>query len=229
VIRNGYALEHSAVNKIPVWVCEAVSRNQLLGNVPRTNPFRPDPKLPAGQRAELKDYTRGQDSIARTAPAGNQTVHTLKDETFFLSNMAPQVGAMNQRAWAAVENIVRSWVMDQKIDHAQIVTGGFFFDPKEDDPGHATGLLEIQTIGANHGAVPTHFFKVVVARFATDSQRHAIAFVMDNRGQKTPFDFEKDIVAIEWLEERTGLNFMPSLTGPEKDRLEHSPSPMWFQ
>src|SRR6185503_5680551 len=105
-----------------------------------------------------------------------------KEETFFLSNMAPQVGALNQRAWARLEDLVRSWIMDQKIEDARIVTGGFFFDPKEDNAGSATGVIEIKTIGANHVAVPTHFFKIVVARFAGETQRRAIAFVMDNRG-----------------------------------------------
>jgi endonuclease G, mitochondrial len=230
VIHNGYVLEHSSVNKIPLWVCEAVTRDQVSGNVPRTNPFRPDPQLAVGLRAELKDYKGSGFDRGHQAPAGDQTVDkTLKDETFFLSNMAPQVGALNQRAWAALEDLVRSWIADEKIENAKIVTGGFFFDPKEDDPARATGVIEIHTIGAGHVAVPTHFFKIVVAQFAGESQSRAIAFVMDNGAQKTPFDFAKDIVAIEWLEERTGLNFMPLLTGPEKDRLEHAPSPMWFQ
>ena len=92
----------------------------------------------------------------------------------------------------------------------------------------ATGVIQVKTIGPDHVAVPTHFYKIVVAHFTGDAQLKAIAFVMDNNAQPTPFDFAKDIVAIEWLEERTGLNFMPALSVPEKDRLEHQPSPMWF-
>ena len=56
IVRTGYVLEHSSVNKIPLWVCEGVSRTQLGGNLPRTNPFAPDPTLNIGERAELKDY-----------------------------------------------------------------------------------------------------------------------------------------------------------------------------
>lgn len=229
IVRTGYVLEHSSVNKIPLWVCESVSRTQLLGNLPRTNPFVPDPTLKVGERAELKDYKNAGFDRGHQAPAGDQTVDkTLKDATFLLPNMAPQVGALNQRAWAKLEDLVRSWITDQKIEDAKIITRGFFFDPKEDDANRATGTIQIQTIGPDHVAVPTHFFKIVVARFTGETQLKAIAFVMDNKAQPTPFDFTKDIVAIEWLEERTGLNFMPSLTGPDKDRLEHQPSPMWF-
>src|SRR5262249_36778264 len=123
VVRDGYVLQHSAVDKIPLWVCEQVTRDQLTGSLGRENPFKPDPMLPVGQRAELSDYRGSGYDRGHQAPAGDQTVdRRLKNETFFLSNMAPQSPPLNQRAWAALEDLARSWVLEQKISVAKIIT-----------------------------------------------------------------------------------------------------------
>jgi len=98
VIRRGYVLEHSSLDKIPLWVCEGVSKDQLEGSEARTNPFQADPELPAGERAELRDYKNSGYDRGHQAPAGDQTTNLeLKRETFYLSNMAPQIPKLNQQ------------------------------------------------------------------------------------------------------------------------------------
>src|SRR2546421_2762787 len=52
VARDGYVLMHSAVDKIPVFVCEHVTAAQLNGSLTREdNPFKADSMLQAGRRA----------------------------------------------------------------------------------------------------------------------------------------------------------------------------------
>ncbi|MFY0525837.1 hypothetical protein ACN28I_22725 [Archangium gephyra] len=55
VLREGYVLQHSGSDKIPLWVCEGAERAELDGNVPRPgqSAFKPEPELPKGERAEL--------------------------------------------------------------------------------------------------------------------------------------------------------------------------------
>jgi endonuclease G len=229
VVRDGYVLQHGSVDKIALWVCEQVTREQLTGDIPRRNPFQPDPKLPVGQRAELADYRGSGYDRGHQAPAGNQTVdQRLKDETFYLSNMAPQSPPFNQRAWAALEDLTRSWVLDRQVTVAKILTGGIFYDPKEEDPAKADGTIPYTTIGSNQVAVPTHFYKIVVGQFP-GGQWRAIAFVMENRPYAAPYRFREYIQAIDWIEERSGLDFMPDLNPADEERLERAPSPMWFE
>lgn len=225
VARDGYVLEHSSTDKIPLWVAEFVEKSQLTGSIPRRNPFGPDPLLRVGKRAELVDYRGSGFDRGHQAPAGDQTRdQRLKDETFFLSNMSPQQPQLNQQLWAALEDKVRDWAI--AAGSAYIVTGGFFYDPAEEDPNTADGIIDYSTIGPGAVAVPTHFYKIVVTKDGSGNVR-AIAFVAENRRYRQPFDFPALIKSIDWIEERTGLNFMPDLTAEKETELESTPSPMW--
>lgn len=225
IIRDGYVLRHSTLSKIPFWVCEGVRQSQLAGSVPRRNSFNPDPKLPVGQRAELSDYKGSGYDRGHMAPAGNQTVsRELKAETFFLSNMAPQKGVMNQQIWAALEEQSRKWVNTRQTVFQ--VTGGFFYDPAEDNTATADGIINFFEIGGNHVAVPTHFFKVLIAKDSTGKDE-AVAFVMENRGYPRPFNFGEHIKPIRWIEERAGIDFFPDLDPGESLRLERNANPIW--
>jgi len=220
IYRDGYVLEHSAVDKVPLWVCEHVTREELSGDLPRVNKFKPDPVLPEGERAELGDYRGSGYDRGHMAPAGNQTVdEPLKLETFFLSNMAPQTAALNRNIWAALEGEVRSWAEDD--GEVWTITGPMFYDPSEEDASKADGSLSFFTIGSNEVGVPTHCYKIVVRKTDRGESR-AVGFVMENQKKQfaKPFKFEKFIESIDVIEERTGLNFLPDLDARTEDQLE---------
>jgi endonuclease G len=226
VAREGYVLLHSAVDKVPHWVCEFVTAPQLTGKVPRGNPFAADPFLKPGKRAELRDYASASTTYDRghLAPAGNQTREKrLKDETFYLSNMAPQIGQFNRQIWRQLEDKVRKWMISR--GEGYILTGGFFYDSREESEA-ATGVVRHKVIGENGVAVPTHFYKIAIAK-GRDGRMESIAFVMKNEKHEKPYHFENHIRSIKWIQDRTGIDFMPDLSKVEERRLESSPSPLW--
>lgn len=227
IVRAGYALEHNSVDKIALWVCEGVVPGELTGNLPRENAFAPDPELRPGERAELADYRGSGYSRGHMAPAGNQTVdRQLKRDTFFLSNMAPQLQSHNSPTWSALEDLVRDWVAEGTVDGAHVITGGFFYDPAEERSDVADGEVVHEVIGPNRVAVPTHFYKVVLGQ--KNGQWQAIAFSLEHKaGMGTIRDYTPYVVSIDWLEERTGLNFFPTLSLPEEVSLEQQPSAVW--
>lgn len=228
VVREGYVLQHSALDKIPLWVCEHVTPEEVQGNVPRRNRFAPDPQLTGKPRSELADYRRSGYDRGHQAPAGDQnSSQRLKDETFFLSNMIPQVGANNQQIWADLEHRVRGWVENGLVPSAWVVTGSFFYDPREEDPATADGFIDFSQIGAGSVSVPTHLYKLVFAEGADGGQPRAVAFVTENRGYPKPFDFAGLVEPIDWLEERTGLDFLPSLDPLTEPQLEAAPGTLW--
>jgi DNA/RNA endonuclease G (NUC1) len=227
VVREGYVLQHSSLDKIPLWVCEHVTPEEVRGNARRRNRFEPDPQLQGKPRSELADYRGSGFDRGHQAPAGNQnSSQRLKDETFFLSNMIPQVGANNQQIWADLEHKVRDWVEGGRVAAAFVVTGGFFYDPREEDPGTADGFIDFRQIGSGRVSVPTHIYKVVFAQGA-DEQWKAVAFVTENRGYPRPFDFAALIQPIDWLEERTGLDFLPDLDPLQEQQLEAQAGTLW--
>ncbi|MEM1033752.1 MAG: DNA/RNA non-specific endonuclease [Myxococcota bacterium] len=227
VARGGYALRHSSVDLIPLWVCEGLTKAQLDGPLkrPESDLFKPDPELPEGERSERSDYKRSGYDRGHLAPSADQTVDVqLQAETFFLSNVAPQVGvAFNRNVWKTLEGKARDWIRDAGSGY--VITGPIFYDPKEDDPATADGFVDYFVIGANGVAVPTHFYKVVVVQRAGKTE--AIGFVFENRRHESPHDFPSFIKSLDWIEEHTGLNFMPDLNPVDERRIERQPSVMW--
>ncbi len=231
VARKGYVLEHSRADKIPLWVAEHATKAEVSGNLPRENAFAADPKLAGKPRAELTDYRRSGFDRGHMAPAGNQTVdRVLKRETFYLSNMVPQVGpTFNQGIWRELEEKVRQWTIAR--GETWIISGGMFYDPLEENPATADGLIPYDTIGENQVGVPTHTYKIVMAKNA-QGQWESIAFVMANKKYAKPYRLHLYITTIDWIEQRTGINFFPEIISQTSDakleeRLEATRSRMW--
>jgi endonuclease G len=85
-----------------------------------------------------------------------------------------------------------------------------------------------EQIGDGNVAVPTHVFKLVVGE-GSDGELKAIAFVAENKKPTNGWRFADGIVSIDWLELRSGLNFMPELDPSDEVALEASTSPIWGQ
>lgn len=55
---EGYAVMHSGLTKTPLWSAEYLTREKIAAKLPRKDTFHEETKLPAGERADLKDYAR---------------------------------------------------------------------------------------------------------------------------------------------------------------------------
>lgn len=232
ITREGYVLGHSSFSKIPYWVCEHSVVAEIDGPADRDDSdFEPDPELAGHPRAELADYKHSGFDRGHMAPAGDfKSGQALMDQSFFLSNMVPQYGpTFNRGIWAELESRVRKWV--KKRGECWIITGPLFYDPLEEDPATADGIIPYFTIGDGEVAVPTHTYKIVLAKNA-QGQWEAIAFVMDNKAHAQPYRLHLHRTTIDWIEERSGLDFFPELTtNPALVQmgadLEKTKSAMW--
>lgn len=232
VPREGYVLGHSALSRIPYWVCEHSVPSELSGPGDRDNSkFKPDPKLGGQPRAVLADYKGSGYDRGHMAPAANhKKTQDLMNETFFLSNMVPQFGpTFNRGIWAELESLVRDWT--KKRGECWIISGPMFYDPLEEDDATADGLVPYFTIGDGEVAVPTHCYKIVLSKNES-GEWEALAFVFANVQHATPYRPELHRATVSWIEDRTGLDFFPELSkSPShiqlKNRLEAQKSAMW--
>lgn len=126
------------------------------------------------------DYKGSGFDRGHLAAAGNHKYDQKHiEETFYLTNMAPQVGAgFNRDAWNNLEKYVRK--LTKTHPNVYVCTGPLYLPKKEAD---GKNYVKYQVIGANHVAVPTHFYKIVVSE-TTDKNYELEAFVMPN--QKIP-------------------------------------------
>ncbi len=232
IAREGLVLGHSSLSKIPYWVCEHATAARLNGPGNRKlSKFLPDPKLARFPRALLPDYAHSGYDRGHMAPAADEkTTQKMMDDCHFLSNMVPQIGpTFNRGIWAQLEATVRKWTLAR--GESWIVTGPLFYDPLEEDETTADGLVPHDAIGDDHVAVPTHCYKILLAKSA-DGDWQSIAFVLQNKTYAKPFQLSLYLTTIDWIEERAGLDFFPALTDDPSslelmNRLESTKSAMW--
>ena len=206
--RLGYTLSHNSKHKVADWVAYHLTKERIvMGNIPRTDNFRPDPDLQKGKRSELSDYRRSGFDRGHMAPAGAMKwSQRAMSESCLLSNMAPQVGAgFNRGIWKSLETKVRNWAKAR--GELYVVTGPIYKSAQK-------------KIGKNKVTVPTHFFKVVFDPIKVE----AIAFILPNKKNKSK-DLPKFIVRVDKVESETGLDFLSKLNNNVEKVIERKVQP----
>jgi endonuclease G len=217
--REGYVLSHNAERKTPDWVVERLTPKRFSGPGDRDaqgNPFAADPDLPDGKRAKPSDYKKSGFDQGHMAPAASMKFSKkATEESFYMSNMSPQVGiGLNRHIWADLEELTRHWTCER--GELIVITGPLYDD---ENP---------KTIGANDVAVPTAFYKIAY----DPKKRRVITFVLpnekvDKKGKKAWDALKPFISTLREVEERAGLDFLAAIPKREQSRLETMKSVMW--
>jgi len=192
ICKLNYAIHYRNDTKTPEYVVEHLTKEALTGPAKRKDDFRPDPSIPPQHQAQLSDYAGMPYDRGHISPAGNNTQNAaIMSESFFLSNMMPQVPNNNRGIWKQLETYIRNWVMEG--NDIYVVSGTVY----------GSGY---QSIGANKVGVPTHVWKVVVDR----THGKAIGFFMPNLPLPVA-DLPKYAVPVTQVEQYTGLHFLPQI------------------
>ena len=213
--QQDYILSYDRRNRVPHWVFEHLTPASCrrAEEVDRTkSEFREDTSIHPYFRSKNTDYKYSGFDRGHIAAAGNHMTHqTFMDETFLLSNMAPQVGrGFNRDKWEHLERYVRK--LTRQYRNVYCCTGPLYLPRTEED---GRSWVTYQVIGQNNVAVPTHFFKVLVLE--TDSgQLELESFVLPNQEipDSTPLDNFR--VPPESVERAAGLLFFDRLS---RDKL----------
>ena len=208
LVNRYYVVLHSDAYRVPLWSAYRLTSHDIRGKAAtRQDNFRPDPALPKGKRAELKDYLNSGYDKGHMSPAGDFTRNALAmSETFLLSNMCPQRPMLNEQIWRVLEAEVRQLAMSDTI---WVVTGPLFLDWE----GHPAkpGLY----IGPDSVAVPMAFYKVILD--AHKGTFRLVGFIMENRKATLPGAPAQYEVTVDSIEKDAGFRFFSKL--PARDRL----------
>lgn len=169
ICRHAYVLEHDNLAKIPAWVSYVLKSEYTLGCIQRSNSFASDQSLDHTQKSKLEDYSRSGYDTGHMVPAGDMAWNEVADdESFILSNTAPQTPELNRGAWKTLESAVRSWAYNN--NNELVVYAGPIYNLKEN-----------YTIGPNQVTVPHAFYKIII-----DKERNqSLAFVFENDKKKS--------------------------------------------
>lgn len=197
---RGFTVHFNPELHIPNCVVYELTASETEGSVPRFGSFETDSAV-AGC-ANPWDYTLSGYDRGHMIPAGDLRWDSLAmRESFKMTNVCPQTRALNSGGWTKIEDKIREWAVR---DSALIVVTG---------PVITRGM---KTIGDSHVAVPTAFFKVVLAPFATPTR--AIGFVMPNKAANGPL--KKYAVSVDEVERRTGIDFFSALPDDIENGIE---------
>jgi len=204
---TGYTLSYNEEAEQPSYVAYELTREEVYGALDRVDDFRADPLVTTGS-ATLDDYKNSGYDRGHMAPAADfKWSKEAMSDTFYLSNMSPQVGALNRGRWADLEAVVRQMAVDN--EKIYIATGPVLTDGP------------FKTIGKNKVAVPNQYYKVILDY--TDPDIKAIGFVMPNKDIND--SIENYIVTVDEVEALTGLDFFPALPDDAEALLEAEVNP----
>lgn len=197
----GFTVYFNPQYHIPNCVAYELTAEKAEGTVPRAKNFLADDSVKGC--AQPWDYQYSGYDRGHMAPAGDMKwdADAMK-ASFYMTNICPQVKALNTGAWNKLESRVREWV---KRDSALIViTGPILSD-------------DMPTIGGKAAvAVPPKFFKVILAHKATPMR--AIAFIYDNA--RSSSSLAKHAATVDDVELATGLDFFSALPDDQETAVE---------
>ena len=195
-----YTLSYVEQHEQPEWVYYMLTAAMVNGEAERGDDFRPDAKVKTGS-ADLSDYKGSGYDRGHLCPAADmKQSDKAMSETFFMSNMSPQVGAFNRGVWARLEEQVRKWAVED--DTIYVATGPVFVN-------------NIGEIGGNRVTVPGFYYKVVYSPKRDRMQ----AFLLPNRdGLKAKWaTYAVSVDLLEWL---TGVDFFAAMEDVAEAELE---------
>ncbi len=203
VHHTAYSLLYSEEHEQAIWIAYELTSEETNKKFDRSDKFIVDPAIKTGSatNADYKGsgYDRGHLAPAADMSWSNQTMQ----ESFYYSNMSPQDPSFNRGIWKKLEELVRTWAVENKSLY--VVTG----------PILSSGL---STIGPNNVSVPNYYYKVLLDYSQPDFK--AIGFIIPNQGSKA--DLSSFAVSIDKVEALTGLNFFPNLPDQQENSLESS-------
>ncbi|NWI12622.1 EXOG Nuclease, partial [Crypturellus soui] len=207
---TNHALSYDQAKRVPRWVLEHISKQKTLGDADRRHcKFRPDPNIPLMFSAVNEDYIGSGWSRGHMAPAGDNKFSTrAMAETFYLSNIVPQNYENNAGFWNRMEMYCRE--LTERFEDVWVVSGPLTL-PETGDDGKKR--VTYQVIGKDDVAVPSHLYKVILARRSRTTTEPLVlgAFVVPN----DPIGFSHQLpefqVNIEDLEKMSGLVFFPQV------------------
>ena len=187
--------------------------NIYVGKQKRTDDWRFDPKIPNKYQPNLYrsyggDYDRGH-QLGSADRTGNREMNA---QTFYYSNMTPQLDRLNQQKWADLEIKVRDNVCS---DTLYVVTGA----------DYSTSIGTTTDAAGKVVPLPGGYYKVLLRtksgrigksiRECKADDLMAIAFYFDHRY----YSSIPEAISVDEVEKKTGFNFFPGIDESVESRV----------
>ena len=193
-----YSLCYDSEHRQASWVKYELTQELISGKQKRTNNYRQDPNVE--DPVFSSDYKGSGYDRGHLLPAAAMKLnYQSMNETFFMTNMSPQVSSFNRGIWASIERRMRDLV--RKHGTAHVITA----------PILDVGLPTIRS-GVS---IPKWYYKIayfpgpqIMKAFLIENKRHSNAAYSDF------------LVTVDEVEALSGLDFYSSLPDMVESEME---------
>ena len=213
-----YVLSYNNSRGTANWVSWHLS-TAWTGDAERCNCFKQDTDLPTSFfRATTSDYTNsGFDRGHLCASADRDANDDSNEQTYYMTNIAPQAPTNNRGVWATFESYLRSLTEDGYEVH---IIAGVIGSGGTGSNGFAS------TIDNGNITVPSSFWKValVLPNGTNDINRvttstRVIAINIPNN-QSVSSDWEDYLTTVNAIESQTGYDLLENITNSVESVIE---------
>ena len=200
---TGFSLLYNEAHEQATWVAYELTKEETNKTFDRTDKFIVDPKVKTGT-ANHQDYLNSGYDRGHLAPAADMGwSSTAMTESFYYSNMSPQLPGFNRGIWKKLEELVRYWAIEN--NSVYVVTGPVL-------------TSNLKSIGPNQVSIPEYYYKVILDY--NQPSIKGIGFILPNTSLSG--SLEKFAVSIDSVEKFTGLDFFPLLPDDQEEVIEKS-------
>ena len=231
-----YAYEWVKDKKHTAWVAFSFDKTTSQKNVSRSDDaWATDLELPGGWCPEESNHkSDGFDKGHLCASEDRVYSKEANAQTFYYSNMSPQMSSFNGGFWASFEILVQKWARSGGYDKLYVVKGGTVNQLLVNFTGTRKGndgvLPETDANGFTKKglACPKYYFMAILGEKGDTYQ--AVGFWMEHRDDYgyeydnfAPADVMKTYaLSIDDLEKNTGLDFFCNLPDNVENTVESS-------
>ena len=202
VSRLGYALGYSKEKRQPLWVAYRLRREDIERKiVERDDSFKLDPFV--SNSPDEYDYSGSGYDRGHMAPARDMEydMERMKD-SFFMSNMSPQLPYINRVKWRNIEDFTRDVAI--KFGEVFVITGPIF----EGNEGFLPSKEKSIELESGNIPIPMAFYKVLYTKKRGGMM---LAFKVDNDDFENGYWAETAPHPTTVLEKLTGFRFFPDV------------------
>ena len=197
---RNYSFGWSQKDRVALWVAYPLCKLYTNGSAGRTNAWALDPLLGDLSAAPFSGYAGSYARGHQLPSADRQCCDEANAQTFYGTNMTPQLNAHNEGIWSALESKVRN--IANSSDTTYVVTGVIV---------SASSKIEKDSYN-NNVTIPDAYFKVLLrySKSSTLGQWNAAAFYLEHRKYSENLG-KQHSMSVDELEAMTGIDFFVNL------------------
>ena len=203
-----YSLEYDVDKRHPRFVCFSFDDITSETAVNRTNAWGWDPMIPQKYSTESMFKNSGYDRGHLVASHDRVYSREANMQTFYYSNMSPQLPSFNQKYWSKLEQQVQSWGRNKSFrDVLYVAKGGTIRDDQVENTKVKGRIV-----------VPKYYWMAMVVK--KGGTYHGLAFWLEHKewDMKTPM--MTVAISIDELEKKLGFDLFHNFPDEIENKFE---------